>query len=247
MTVVEDFDSYAVDLGLSVKWASCNIGTNTPEGFGNFYAWGETKTKRAFYWGNYPFCGKSRPASNDTIHWEYGDNGPNLAIYEYNTKEEWYKIDDELITQGGPDGKTQLDPENDVATAQWGEGWRMPTKAEWEELYNGTEHELVIEDGDEKKFRGLRLTSKAEGNQNSIFLPAAGYYSNTSHNCYYNSGNDPQVEYWSSSLDEEYPYAACELYFDKIYGSSVSGHRVFIIDMMYFARNEGRPVRAVKP
>ena len=35
----------AVDLGLSVKWATCNIGADSPEDYGNYYAWGETETK----------------------------------------------------------------------------------------------------------------------------------------------------------------------------------------------------------
>lgn len=34
-----------VDLGLSVKWATCNVGASSPEDYGNYYAWGETKTK----------------------------------------------------------------------------------------------------------------------------------------------------------------------------------------------------------
>ena len=242
VTVVDNFNSYAVDLGLSVKWASCNIGTSTPEGFGNFYAWGETKTKLAFWWGNYPHCGNPNPP--DTIHWQYGDNGPNLAISKYNTQEDWH------FTGGdGPDGKTVLEPVDDVATAQWGEGWRMPTKAEWEELLDGTTQEMVIEGEDEKGFRGLRLTSKTNGN--SIFLPAAGSYTGTQHDFYYNSGNDPQVEYWSSSLDEEYPFAACVFYIDNIFKEySVSGYTDFnitgsVTDRIYRARNEGRPVRAV--
>lgn len=104
MTVVEDFepDDYAVDLGLTsgLKWASCNIGASKPEGFGNFYAWGETKTKRAFYWGNYPYCGNPRP-EQDTIHWEDGGNGPNLVLFKYNTKDEWHLTEGE--DDPGPD------------------------------------------------------------------------------------------------------------------------------------------------
>ena len=38
----------AVDLGLSVKWASCNIGATTPEAHGNYYSWGETATKARY-------------------------------------------------------------------------------------------------------------------------------------------------------------------------------------------------------
>ena len=42
-----------VDLGLSVKWATMNVGATTPEGYGDYYAWGETSTKSTYDWGNY--------------------------------------------------------------------------------------------------------------------------------------------------------------------------------------------------
>ncbi len=42
-----------VDLGLSVKWATCNLGASTPSDMGERYAWGETKTKSDFTWSNY--------------------------------------------------------------------------------------------------------------------------------------------------------------------------------------------------
>ncbi len=45
----------AVDLGLSVKWATCNVGANTPEAYGNYYAWGETTTKSDYLWDNYKY------------------------------------------------------------------------------------------------------------------------------------------------------------------------------------------------
>ncbi len=37
-----------VDLGLSVKWATCNVGATKPEEYGNYYAWGETATKSEY-------------------------------------------------------------------------------------------------------------------------------------------------------------------------------------------------------
>ena len=37
-----------VDLGLSVKWAMCNVGASSPEEYGDYYAWGETKTKSSY-------------------------------------------------------------------------------------------------------------------------------------------------------------------------------------------------------
>lgn len=41
-----------IDLGLSVKWASCNVGASTPSDYGNYYAWGETSTKSEFSFSN---------------------------------------------------------------------------------------------------------------------------------------------------------------------------------------------------
>lgn len=42
----------AVDLGLSVKWASCNVGANSPEGYGKYFAWGETVVKSNYSTSN---------------------------------------------------------------------------------------------------------------------------------------------------------------------------------------------------
>ncbi len=43
----------AVDLGLSVKWANMNVGAESPEDYGNYYAWGETTTKETYNWDTY--------------------------------------------------------------------------------------------------------------------------------------------------------------------------------------------------
>ena len=48
-----------VDLGLSVKWATCNVGASTPGAKGNYYAWGETSTKREYTESNSASYGKS--------------------------------------------------------------------------------------------------------------------------------------------------------------------------------------------
>ena len=55
-----------VDLGLSVKWATYNVGANVPEEYGDYYAWGETETKRDYEWDNCNTIG-SRPLSTSTI------------------------------------------------------------------------------------------------------------------------------------------------------------------------------------
>ena len=44
-----------IDLGLSVKWGSCNIGAETPEAYGNYYAWGEVSTKENYNWNGYKY------------------------------------------------------------------------------------------------------------------------------------------------------------------------------------------------
>ena len=60
--VVEDVDSIvffdsqeAVDLGLSVKWATCNLGASSPEEYGGYYSWGETEEKSCYDWTTYEY------------------------------------------------------------------------------------------------------------------------------------------------------------------------------------------------
>ena len=96
-----------VDLGLSVKWATCNIGATTPEDYGNYYAWGETKPQSTYNWSTYKWC-----------------NGSSSTFTKYNTSSSF----------GTVDNKTVLDLADDAARANWGGSWRMPTDAEWQEL-----------------------------------------------------------------------------------------------------------------
>lgn len=44
-----------VDLGLSVKWATCNVGANSPEEYGDHFAWGEVKPKYYYHWNTYKY------------------------------------------------------------------------------------------------------------------------------------------------------------------------------------------------
>lgn len=67
--------SKVVDLGLSVYWASCNIGASTPEEFGNYYAWGETKPKSVYYYETYAYY----DSSTDT----YANIGDDISGTEY--------------------------------------------------------------------------------------------------------------------------------------------------------------------
>lgn len=97
----------AVDLGLSVNWASFNLGALTPEEPGDYYSWGEVAPKAEYSWSTYAYGISS--------------NGP---FSEYVT----------LDTYGIVDNKTTLDLEDDAANVQLGGNWRMPTIDEWKEL-----------------------------------------------------------------------------------------------------------------
>ena len=140
-----------VDLGLSVKWATCNVGAFNPEEYGDYFAWGEIAPKKDYDWSTY----------------KYGSDYDELTKYcndHYEGKD------------GFADGRTVLDPEDDAAAVNWGGAWRIPTKDEctelltkctwyWTDDYNGT------------GVAGRIVTSNINGN--SIFLPAEdnyGYY-----------------------------------------------------------------------
>ena len=96
-----------VDLGLSVKWATCNVGASKPEEYGDYFAWGETQPKTTYDWSTYKWC-----------------NGSYNTLTKYNNSSSY----------GTVDNKTQLELSDDAARANWGGSWRMPTDAELTEL-----------------------------------------------------------------------------------------------------------------
>ena len=65
----------AVDLGLSVKWASCNLGASSPEEFGDCFAWGETSPKAEYTKDNYAFY--------DSKTESYIDIGTDISYTEF--------------------------------------------------------------------------------------------------------------------------------------------------------------------
>lgn len=172
ITVTSCYDP--VDLGLSVEWASFNVGANKPEEIGNFYAWGETTTKTKYNAQHYKF-----------YEW-----------YDYNTRY-WITKYNDNPNSGHVDNKTVLEAEDDAARANWGGNWRIPTKAEFEEILNpnNCSWTWTIVNGQD----GYEVKSKINGN--SIFLPAAGHMIGNDHanyNCGYDFG-----AYWSANLIPE--------------------------------------------
>lgn len=67
----------AVDLGLSVKWASMNVGAKTASGFGSYFAWGETKPKGYYSWNTYAW---SRGDSQFLTKYSTTDRRSQLAL-----------------------------------------------------------------------------------------------------------------------------------------------------------------------
>lgn len=178
-----------VDLGLSVKWATCNVGASSPEEYGDHYAWGETEPKTTYDWSTYKFRTS-------------GDFYLNLKFSKYNTNSDY----------GTVDNKTILDPEDDVAHVKWGGNWRMPTKAEQDELRsNCTWTRYGSGNTEFNGVAGYKVTSNKSGyTDRFIFLPAAGYRSGSSL-----SYAEEYGEYWSSSLDTGNPGYAQGLGFNS--------------------------------
>ena len=166
-----------VDLGLpsGVRWATCNVGADAPEGFGNYYAWGETEPKESYSWDTY----------------KYGTYSYN---YDYST----------LTKYNNTDRLTTLEAADDAATANWGEGWRMPTIAELNELEKECDWTWTA-DYNSTGIAGYIVASKT--NSNSIFLPAAGEY------FYSDKKSIGKVgRYWTSTL-EKTELEKAELYY----------------------------------
>ena len=136
----------SVDLGLSVKWATCNVGANKPEEYGDYYAWGETEPKDFYFWDTYKYC-----------------DGTYNSLTKY--------TDSAYGKDGFSDNKSVLDPEDDVAHVKWGGNWRIPTKDELEELRTKCTWTSTTLNG----VKGYSVTSNVDGyTDRSIFLPATG-------------------------------------------------------------------------
>lgn len=143
--VKETYSAEAVDLGLSVKWSSMNLGATSPTDYGDYFSWGETSTKDNYSWDTYELC-----------------NGSSSTLTKYNNNSSYGTVDNKSEFK-------DYNYEDDAARQALGVKWRIPTDAEWTELrtkctctwktnYNGS------------GINGILVTAT---NGNSIFLPAA--------------------------------------------------------------------------
>lgn len=163
----------AIDLGLpsGTKWASCNVGATAPEECGGYYAWGETEQKETYNTGNYSFYNKNV--------------GPDI-MSKYCTDSHF----------GNVDGKTVLEPEDDVAHTKLSGTWRIPTIEDFREIEKYCKRKTITYKG----VKGCQITGP---NGNSIFLPAAGYMDGSTI-----CKKDEYGEYWLSKLNGSGEYEA---------------------------------------
>ena len=144
-TIVPKVEPEYVDLGLSVKWATFNVGATSSNEIGSFYAWGEIEPKDTYTVKNYKWWNES-----------------SKEITKYCTI-------DSLAYGGVADGLTELQPQDDIAHTLKGEHWRMPDLDECKELGNGCTWTVSTRQG-QIGFEGI---SKINGN--TIFLPVVGF------------------------------------------------------------------------
>lgn len=146
-----------VDLGGGVFWATTNLGAETYDDEGDFYAWGEVEP---YYSSKYP------------IVWK--DDKPEGYAYDSNRYWEWTNDEHELgrfIKYTKEEGNETLESSDDAASVNWGDPWRTPTRAEWEWLIDNCTWEYDRQD------LTFRVKSNITGYEsNFITLPTIGYY-----------------------------------------------------------------------
>jgi hypothetical protein len=169
------FDPYAgheyVDLGLpsGTKWAKMNVGASSETDYGLFFQWGDTQGYTADQVGSGE--GKKYFGWAD---YKFNPSGDGSTFTKYNST----------------DGKTVLDASDDAVAAAWGGNWRMPTEAEFTELWNNTNKQWTTVNG----ISGYTFTDKTDASK-YVFFPAAGYCNSGSM-----YGVDTYGSCWSSSL-----------------------------------------------
>ena len=228
--IYPEVNTEMVDLGLpsGTKWAKCNLYAQTETDYGYYFQWGDTI--------GYPTAGVTTINREGVYNWEGNDiawivkqkNDGKIFTYNttpYQTNEsaaftdsatKWSKyVGSTTSSYKDPSAtdedalKTVLDPKDDAAYVHMGEGWRMPTEAQFNELLNGTTNAWVT-DYNGSGINGLLFTSKTNGN--TLFIPAAG------------EGYDQRITrvgtygyVWSNNINISSPYGINELNFNKDY------------------------------
>ena len=185
-----------VDLGLpsGLKWATCNVGAEKPEEYGDYFAWGEVEPKNDYSRSIY----------------KYGTNDDQLA--KYCNKSSYGK-------DGFTDNKTVLDPEDDAASVNWGGNWRMPTDEEFTELREQCTWTWTTQNG----VNGYKVVGK-NGNFIFLPAAGYVYYSSLgvagSYGLYWSSSLNTSNPYYAYSVRFYSSYVSRN-YGNRYYGQSV--------------------------
>ena len=139
---------HMIDLGLpsGTKWSCCNVGASVPEGFGGYYAWGETEEKDVYRINTYKYA-------------VLDDKNGSILHGDINNRHKYRCLDI---------GYNICGTKYDVAHVKWGGSWRMPQRWELEELI-----EKCVKWW--KTYNGVNGFLFVGPNRNPIFLPAAGW------------------------------------------------------------------------
>lgn len=215
-----------VDLGLSVKWASWNLGAVKPEDYGGYYAWGETEEKDVYNWSSYKYV-------NNEIESDYWDDNTNEIVHKYQ------RIGLHLDSEDRFAEISICGTEYDVAHVNWGGGWRMPTNEEITELEKKCEKERSTLNGVE----GWYFTGP---NGNKIFLPSSGMWSEDDVSYDMKDWRGAACMYWTGDLITYYYLLGVQYREDD-------GHAAFSMCFdnrgvpfgNFFSRCEGLTIRPV--
>ncbi len=214
----ENGNRYYVTSPHKVYWAECNLGADKPEDYGDYYAWGVTET---YY--------ETSQAQDDNPTWKEGKSGGySWSSYEwYGGEEVWedagggwfsvyYSVSKYCPTVNANYWRGEGDPDNliemttgpngdDAASKLLGGKWRIPSYYEMEAFKEQCTFTWATRNG----VNGYVVTSKEDGNDNSIFLPASGIRNNNAKEYLNERG------YYWTSLIMEHPSNAWGLFFDS--------------------------------
>jgi len=188
-------------------WAECNVGASKPEEYGYYFWWGDTVgyTRSGGTWNDYGYGDGSGCYSGVTWVSSTGQQMSSSPLSSSSCPT-YGKDNSALLSAGYIDSTGNLVAAHDAATAHLGAPWRMPTDAEFSALIENCTTTWITTNG----VYGRLVTGKGAYANRSIFLPAAGY------------GTDSYLDFpgsdghcWSSTPDSDDSYYARSLYFDS--------------------------------
>ena len=169
-------------------WDECNVGAENPEDYGYYFWWGDT-------------VGYKRNSSGDG--WVSVKDGVSFSFSWSNAPTFRNRS---LLSDGYIDSTGNLTPEHDAASVYFGSPWRMPTRDEIAGLVNNCTTTWTTRNG----VYGRLVTGKGDYSSKSIFLPAAGYGSDS-----YLTDAGSYGELWSSTPNSSELDDSVELYFSR--------------------------------